>query len=85
MALLNPAGLLTSRSFYIGFAIGVVAGAAGYKYAVVDKKLSASDLSSGILSLARKVGGSPEPAQNEPRHGQHHGPHHHGSGGPHSA
>lgn len=85
MALLNPAGLLTSRSFYIGFAIGVVAGAAGYKYVVVDKKLSASDLSSGILSLAKKVGGSSEPAQNEPRRGQHRGASHHHGGGSHSA
>lgn len=81
MALPNPTQLLTSRSFYVGFAIGVLAGAAGYKYVAVDKKLTANDLSNGILSLARRVGGGSAPPQNGPGqgHGHEHG-HHHGGG-----
>lgn len=56
MADLNPTNLVTSKGFLIGFAAGVIVGAVAYKYVVVEKKISPSDLTNGIMNLAKKVG-----------------------------
>lgn len=57
MADLNPTNLVTSKGFLIGFAAGVIVGAVAYKYVVVEKKISPSDLTNGIMNLANKIGG----------------------------
>ncbi|WP_294567727.1 hypothetical protein [uncultured Succinatimonas sp.] len=50
--------LLSGKTFLIGFAVGVVAGAAAYKYVAVDKKISTKELTDGIMKLAKQVGGA---------------------------
>ena len=50
--------LLSGKTFLIGFAVGVVAGAAAYKYVAVDKKISTKELTDGIMKLAKQVSGS---------------------------
>ena len=50
--------LLSGKTFLIGFAVGVVAGTAAYKYVAVDKKISTKELTDGIMKLAKQVGGA---------------------------
>lgn len=50
--------LLSGKTFLIGFAVGVVAGAAAYKYVAVDKKISTKELTDGIMKLAKQVEGA---------------------------
>lgn len=50
--------LLSGKTFLIGFAVGVVAGATAYKYVAVDKKISTKELTDGIMKLAKQVGGA---------------------------
>lgn len=47
---------LNGKSFLLGLAVGVVIGAVAYKCVAVDKKISAKELTDGIMKLANKVG-----------------------------